>query len=101
MRKTALKLNPKTRQSVSRILRQKRLMPGYAPGEVIEVLTAIFGNRIEADLRIVNAKGGPRLAPVLLHNGTEVAEVKPSRRLGGEYSFVHDGEEFIVAVVAE
>lgn len=83
------------------MLRQTRLVPGYASGEVIEVLTAIFGNRVEADLRIVNAPGGPRVAPVLLHNGTEVANVKPSRRLGGEYSFLHDGEEFVVAVVTE
>lgn len=83
------------------MLRQTRLVLGHAPGEVIEVLTAVFGNRVEADLRIVNAPGGPRVVPVLLHNGTEVAEMKPSKRLGGEYRFLHDGEEFVVAIVAE
>ncbi len=83
------------------MLRQKRALPGYARGEVIEVLTAIFGNRVEADLRIVNSPGGPRVAAVLLHNGTEVAAMKPARRLVGEYKFLHDGDEFTVAVVKE
>lgn len=102
MKQVALKLSPVTRSRIWELLRRRSPLPGFGRGEVIEVFTALFGERVEADIRIVNgrkAREGPYLDHVLLHAGEQVASGGFARRLAPKYSFVHDGHEYVVVIL--
>ena len=95
MRKKTVHINEQTR----RLLLRTRLVMGYAIGHKLEILTVLFGDRIECDIVILNRSGGPVIYAVLRHNGHAVGWSQPSKFLPDRFSFSHDGDRFAVVIV--
>jgi hypothetical protein len=68
--------------------------------EVLETLTADFGQGIEADIKICNGDG-PYIDPVLFDHGCEIAIGEVGGVILDEFWFGVDDAEYVVHVKAE
>lgn len=66
--------------------------------EIVECLTAEFGNGIEADIKVINTDNGPYIDAVLFHDNCDVCTLEPAYEIKGEYYFEYSGEEYVVKV---
>lgn len=87
-------------KEIESLLAGGKQVEGYGSASVIETFTAKFSDGYEADIKFVNAEGGPYIDPVLFLDGHEAAVGEPAYSLAGAFEFEHDGHTFTVEVKA-
>jgi len=61
-----------------------------------KVFTAKFGNKVEADIKVVDTDSGPWIDATLFDNGSEQVTIEPQYALLGEYSFEYNDKRYVV-----
>jgi hypothetical protein len=61
-----------------------------------KVFTAKFGNKMEADIKVVDTDSGPWIDATLFDNGSEQVTIEPQYTLLGEYPFEYNDKRYVV-----
>ena len=96
--KKILKVNKKLAAKVQAFLDEDKPVPDAGLDEVMYTLTAVFDERMEADIKFCNGDTGPYIDAVLFDKGSEVHVLEPSTIFLGEYPFEYQGVAYVVEV---